>query len=489
MKNILKFHKLYILVFFAFSCSDNDDATFIPSATEELVVEDFIWKSMNLWYFWKDSAPNLGDNRFSNNEEYIGFLSSYSNPITFFQEAIMVTEDKFSYITSDYNTLFDSQQGIFTTTGIEYGLYRVGEGYDVVGVVKYILPNSDASGKDVQRGDIFYAVNGENLYSEGEGGDSNLSIIRQETVTLSFADVVDGTIVPNGVEIEFVASEYTENPVHIAKVIEEGSNKIGYLMYNGFTSPFDDELNQAIGDLKSQGITDLVVDLRYNPGGSVTTSTYLASMITGQFNGSLYARLRYNDFWQDFFGNERLSYNFTNQIETQYVNEAINSLNLTRVYFITSNRTASASELLINGLEPYIDVIQIGNETVGKNQASITLLDDPRGDFVSTVPYSGKSREQANPLHTYALQPIVSRTENSAGFSEYEEGLVPDILIIEDIANLGTLGETSDPLLARAVEEITGVASKKLLKKPGVVAEYITDSKMQLPTKNNMYID
>src|SRR5690606_23034681 len=149
-----------------------------------------------------------------------------------------------------YNTLFDSQQGIFTTTGIEYGLYRIGEGNDVVGVVQYILPNSDASGKDVQRGDIFYAVNGESLYSNRENtADNNLSIIRQETVTLSFADVVDDTVVPNGVEIEFVASEYTENPVYMTKVIEEGSNKIGYLMYNGFTSPFDDELNQAIADL------------------------------------------------------------------------------------------------------------------------------------------------------------------------------------------------------------------------------------------------
>src|SRR5690606_4434009 len=194
----------------------------------------------------------------------------------------------------------------------------------------------------------------------------------------------------------------------------------------------------------------------------------------------------YNDFWQDLFGNSRLSYNFTNQINTQYANETINSLNLTRVYFITSNRTASASELLINGLEPYIDVIQIGNKTVGKNQASITLLDDPRGDFVSTVPYSGKSRAQANPMHTYALQPIVSRTENSAGFSEYELGLAPDIEIIENIANLGSLGETNEPLLARTIEAITGVASKKLLKKPEVISEYVTDSKMQLPTKNNM---
>src|SRR5690606_16112951 len=114
------------LSFLFFSCSDSDDATFIPSATEELVVEDFIWKSMNLWYFWKGSAPNLGDNRFSNSGDYQDFLSGFSSPEELFEQGIKVSEDRFSHITSDYNTLFDSQQGIFTTTGIEYGLYRIG---------------------------------------------------------------------------------------------------------------------------------------------------------------------------------------------------------------------------------------------------------------------------------------------------------------------------------------------------------------------------
>lgn len=480
--------RLIILSFFIiFACSDEDDERFIPSATEELAAQDFIWKSMNIWYLWKDTSENVRDDSFTNNNSYRAFLSSFSTPEELFYEGILVNEDRFSNITNDYNSLFNSQQGISTSNGIEYSLYRIGDGNDVVGVVRYIIPGSDASNKNINRGDIFYAVNGTSLYSNRlNTSDNNFDIIRQDNITLEFADVIDDTIIPNNIEIEFVRSELTENPVHKVNVIEQGGSKIGYLMYNRFTATFDDELNDVFANLKSQGITELVLDLRYNPGGSVTSSTRLASMITGQFNGTLYSRLRYNDFWQDYFGNDRLTYNFTNQINNGV---PINSLNLTRVYILTSSRTASASELLINGLSPHIDVIQIGDITVGKNQASITLLDDPRGNYVNTVPYSGKSREQASKLHTYAIQPIVSTTENSIGFSEYEDGLLPDIEIKESVSNFGILGDINEPLLAKAIEEITGVASKFASKKSNIKSEFISDSKMILPTKNSMYID
>ncbi|UOB18218.1 S41 family peptidase [Abyssalbus ytuae] len=481
---------IFLILLLSFSCTDKDDNIYIPSANKEYVVQDFIWKSMNIWYYWKNDAANLGDNRFSNNKQYNDFLSSYPAPEDFFYDGILVEEDRFSYITDDYNTLFNSQQGIFKTNGIEYGLYRIGEGNDVAGVIRYIMPNSDASTKNVKRGDIFYAVNGVSLYSNRENpNDNNLSLVREDVVTLSFATIEDNTIIPNNIEIEFTRSEYTENPVFISKVIEQTNTKIGYLMYNGFTSPFDAELNSSIGELKSQGITYLILDLRYNPGGSVRTSTYLASMITGQFNGSLYSRLRYNNFWQDYFGNENLSYNFTDKINNGQTNEPINSLNLNNVYMLTSSGTASASELLINGLKPYINVVQVGDTTVGKNQASIILLDDPRGDYASSLPYSGKKIENANPLHTYALQPIVSKTENSAGFSGYEKGLSPDFYIKENITQLGVLGDENEPLLSKAIEQITGISSKSTLKKSEVKSQFITDSKTDLPTTNHMYVD
>lgn len=475
--------KLYLLLaVITFGCSDQDDDHFIPSATQELAVQDFIWKSMNIWYFWKDTSENVNDDSFSSNDAYRDFLSSFSTPEELFREGILVDEDRFSYITSDYNSLFNSQQGISTTNGIEYGLYRIGDGNDAVGVVRYINSDSDASSKNIKRGDIFYAVNGINLFSNKDTEENNYRLIRQDQITLSFADIVDNVIVPNGIEIDFTRNQLTENPVHINKVIEQGGTKIGYLMYNQFTATFNDELNDAFASLKSQGITELVLDLRYNPGGSVRTSTYLASMITGQFNGSLYSKLRYNDLWQSRFRAEQLSYHFTNRIDNS---ASISSLNLTRIYILTSRRTASASELLINGLIPYINVIQIGDVTVGKNQASITLLDDPRG----RIPYSGKTRQEASPLHTYALQPIVSRTENSLGFSDYGNGLSPDVILKESITNFGTLGDINEPMLAKAIEEITGTTSKSLLRKPEIKSEFISDSKMMQPTKDNMYID
>lgn len=471
-----------ILIIIAFGCSDQDDEHYIPSATQELAVHDFIWKSMNIWYFWKDSSENVNDDRFSSNDAYRDFLSSFATPEELFREGILVDEDRFSYITSDYNSLFNSQQGVSTTNGIEYGLYRIGDGNNAVGVVRYINSGSDAANKNIKRGDIFYAVDGVSLFSNRDTEENNYRLIRQDQITLSFADIIDNVIIPNGIEIDFTRSQLTENPIHITNVIEQGGIKIGYLMYNQFTATFNNELNDAFANLKSQGITELVLDLRYNPGGSVRTSTYLASMITGQFNGGLYSRLRYNDLWQSRFSNEQLNYHFTNRIDN---GASISSLNLTRVYILTSRRTASASELLINGLIPHIQVIQIGDITVGKNQASITLLDDPRGQ----TPYSGKTREGASTLHTYALQPIVSRTENSLGFSDYGNGLSPDVALKESITNFGTLGDVNEPLLAKAIEEITGTTSRSLLKKTETKSEFTSDSKMMQPTKDNMYID
>ena len=472
---------LILLLFFG--CSDQDDEHFIPSATTDLAVQDFIWKSMNIWYLWKDSSQNVRDDSFSNNEDYRKFLSSFSTPEELFYDGILVDQDRFSFITSDYNSLLNTLEGISTTNGIEYSLYRIGDANEAIGIVRYILPGSDASGKAIKRGDIFYSVNGISLYSNPITGENNYNLLKEDNIILGFADVANDIITPNNIEIEFSRGEITENPIHINKVIELGGTKIGYLMYNGFYSSFDDKLNEAFANLKSQGITDLVLDLRYNPGGSVRTSTYLASMITGQFNGSLYSRLRYNNFWQNLYGNERLSYNFTNRISN---GESINSLNLTKVYILTSRRTASASELLINGLKPYIDVIQIGDVTVGKNEASITLLDNPTG----RTPYSGKEISNASPLHTYALQPIVSKTENSVGFSDYEDGLDPTVFLKETITNFGILGDIHEPLLAKAIEDITGITSRAINQKSKEIkAKFITDSKMSLPIKNNMYLD
>ena len=107
-----------------------------------------------------------------------------------------------------------------------------------------------------------------------------------------------------GSTIDLVKEEYTENPIFITETFDVAGGKVGYLMYNSFFSNFDAELNAAFGDFKSQGVTDLILDLRYNGGGSVRTATDLAAMITGQFAGDVFSTAVYNPKIQAGFSDE-----------------------------------------------------------------------------------------------------------------------------------------------------------------------------------------
>ncbi len=226
----------------------------------------------------------------------------------------------------------------------------------------------------------------------------------------------------------------------------------------------------------ADGVTDLILDLRYNGGGSVRTATDLASMITGQFSGQLFMKEFWNAEYQAYFESKepaRLLNNFNNSIKS---GEAINSLKLDRVYVITTGRSASASELVINGLNPYINVVQVGETTTGKFQASVTLYDS-----------SNFGRQNANPSHTYAIQPLVLKSVNSAGVSDYINGLVPDIEIFEDYRNLGTLGEVSDPLLNVAVNAVIG--NRISINNDFQKYEFVGESTMKDLNYQRMYID
>jgi carboxyl-terminal processing protease len=123
---------------------------------------------------------------------------------------------------------------------------------------------------------------------------------------------------------------------------------------------------------------------------------------------------------------------------------------LNRVYILTTGRTASASELIINGLAPYINVMQVGGTTTGKFQASFLLYDAPAPGF---------RRSEANSGHTYAMLPLVFKTANAAGVTDFVNGLSPDIELAEDYSNLGTLGDVNEPLLAAAINHILPVPS------------------------------
>lgn len=437
MKFIFKFSLSIIVVLLIFqSCEDFDD----HAVPYELEVKDFIWKGLNLYYLWQADEPNLADNRFAMQSDLNGFLEGYETPELLFEDLLVArTTDRFSVIFNDYTVLEGLLQGTAKSNGVDYGLrYKPGSTTEIYGWVRYILPNSDASSKNIQRGSIFYAVNGTPLTSN-----NYRDLLNLENYTLNLANYNAGNIMPNGETVELSKATYTENPVFQSNVVEIEDKKIGYLMYNGFYSGFENQLNQAFGQLKSQGITHLVLDLRYNSGGSVDTATRLASMITGQFNTEIFAKQHWNAKVEAYYNDTNpsaLVNRFTNVINN---GSLINSLNLTKVYIISSGSTASASELVINGLKPYINVVQIGTTTVGKNVGSVTLYDSPTF-----------GKEDKNPNHKYAMQPIVLRITDKNGFGDYVNGLEPTIEQAEDLANLGVIGDQNEPLFNTAINYI-----------------------------------
>ena len=455
MKKIL----ILLVAAITLSCSKDDDLslpnTVDPDGSADVEVQDFMWKSMNFWYFWQANIDDLADDRFESTDEgkaeYTAFLDSEENPAAFFENKLQYIEDRFSFYNEDYRELTNSLAGISKSNGLEFGLVRFQDSEDIFGFVRYIVPNSNASTVEIQRGDLFTGVDGQTLTTSNY---IDLLFGENDTYTLNMADFDNGNITPNDVEVSLTKQEgLAENPVFLAKSFTIAGENIGYIMYNQFTNEYDDDLYSAVEDLKSAGITNLVMDLRYNPGGSVNTTRLLASMIYGTNTSDLFLRKRYNDKLQEQFNDSQLEINFADKVN----GKNINTLGLTKLYVLTSSSSASASELLINSLEPYMDVIQIGDVTRGKNEFSTTLVDDRDNSYL----YTPSRVNNINPDNQWAIQPLIGRNENADGFFDFTSGLQPDYELKEDYSNLGILGEENEPLLAKAIELITGATGKR----------------------------
>ena len=464
MKKSLIAGLLVLLFFIPLGCSDMDDNA-VPSS---LQVKDFVWKGLNLYYLWQADVPNLADNRFANQSELNEFLTTYSTPEDLFNGLrVPNTIDKYSVIFNDYSVLEGLLSGNTLNNGMDYGLrYKTGSTTDMYGWVRYIIPNSDASTKAIYRGNIFFAINGTPLTI-----DNYKTLLANNTYTVNFADYDGGAITPNGQSVSLTKTNLAENPILLSTVINQGTHNIGYLMYNGFYSSYDGQLNTVFGSFQSQNVTDLVIDLRYNSGGSINTATKLASMITGQFTGQVFAKQQWNAKAQSYY----LSNN-PGSLENKFMG-GLNSLQLNKVYILTSKSSASASELLINCLKPFINVVQIGDVTTGKNVGSITLYDSPN---------FGKSN--VNPSHKYAMQPIVLKIVNKDNFGDYTSGISPTTLFQEDASSLGVLGNNDEPLLNIAINQITG-SGKISSQVPLATARNFTDSKSINPLLSEMYLD
>jgi len=481
--------KLFVLILFfiglstQISCSDDDfvnsgktERVKIDGVTEDTEIQDFIWQGLNIFYLWQKDVPNLNDNKIENTTDYLNFLSATADPDDFFENLIYnrETTDFWSWIVDDYIALENAFAGVSKSNGVDFGLVRFSGTNDIFGYVRLILPNSDASDKNIKRGDLFTHVNGEQLTLSNYR--SLLFNTDVDTYTLELSEIINNIVTPTGESVTLTKFEYTENPVFITKTFIEDGHKIGYIVYNSFTADFDNELNAAFLQLKNEGVTDLILDFRYNPGGRVSSALSLSSMVTGQFKGELFTKEHWNSKLQAEIENSHPEWLINNFSDKMSNGNLINSLNLNKVHIIVTGSSASASELVINSLNPYINVRLVGAQTVGKYVASITLYDS--NDF---------GKNGANSNHKYAMQPIVLEEVNKLGEND-KDGFVPHILLEEDLANLGVLGDDNEPLLRATIDDIIGASSKYSLTK-SMKYETVTNNKLHTLLKDNMYIE
>jgi C-terminal processing protease CtpA/Prc len=493
MKKIIL--SLLCLGFIVISCNKKDDE---PTIEEEVIVvpeeevpvvvdievQNFFWQTLNLYYFWQGEVPDLADDRFDTQAGYEEFLAANPEPVDFLENKLLFSEDRFTFYSDNYTDLVNNSAGISKSNGLQFGLSLIGNTDDIFGYVEYIIKDSDASNKDIKRGEVFIGVNGTNLnrtnYIDLLFGDN-------DTYTLNMAEIVNNTISPIDKEVILTKQEgLQEDPIYVTKVITSGDRKIGYFMYNQFVSGSEDAMNAVFADFMAQGVTDLVLDLRYNLGGRGSTATVLASLIKGTNTSDLLFRTIYNAKLQAEFDSSSTDNYFVSTTGSfdGNSNAALNTLNLSQVYIIATSGSASASELVMVGLEPYLDVVHIGTTTVGKNQGSVLFVDDPEGGNV----YNETRVNNINPNVQWGLQPIISRVENSAGFSDYADGLIPDIELDEDITNLGILGDANEPLLARAIQAITGIGAKRSFDVM-IPARVISSSKLHDPRNATLLLN
>ena len=354
---------------------------------------------MKLYYLWADQIPSgLNPN-------------TESDPKVFFSKLLYKTDDKWSYITNDYQSLTNSFQGISKSFGHHYKLFKEQSSNKVFGVVEYVAPGSPADSAGIQRGDVFNAINDTPLDTINYVG----LLFGTDSYKVGFADLTNGKAIPNGKSAELTAESLQEDPVFYRNVYEIGGEKIGYLVYNQFISGYNDELRNVFADFKAAGIKDLILDFRYNPGGSVNTAQIMASMIAPQSDVSqqkVFAKFIWNSTINaSLVKNEGAD--SQNLVLKLLPAELTGNLDLSRIYIIATGNTASASELIINALKPYMQVYTLGSNTVGKYTASITFHDDSRS-------------------YNWAIQPIVVKLANANNTSDYKDGFAPDYPVNDD---------------------------------------------------------
>ncbi|WP_215222795.1 S41 family peptidase [Echinicola shivajiensis] len=425
MKRVLnKYSKFFslaiVFLFMLSSCNEIDDPVYIEDTAKTA-----IFASMHEWYFWNKELPE----QFSldRSESLQGYLERLKyRPL-----------DRWSYITTpeDFDRAFTGQNsghGFGWALDAEENLY-----------LAFVYNESPAGMDGWQRGWKVLEINGKPVpsYKVGNGYDFQLGP-GESGVSNSFTfELPDGSITTRTITKE----AYQANSVLYQNIYENAGKRIGYWVYNSFKatagqSPIKSlEVEESLAYFEEQNIDELIIDLRYNGGGSVDVAEQIMnSLVPNSADG------------MTMYTNQH------NHNKTKYDNatnfKKSGGISLDRIYFITSGGSASASELTINCLTPYMDVYLIGSNTYGKPVGAF-----PVSDFNKMLK-----------KHNIELVPITFSTANADGKAEYFEGFPVDFQATDEVSK--NWGDLEDPRLNAAIYHISNgtfpPADRRLVKQP-----------------------
>lgn len=384
--------------------------------------------TMRVWYYWKQDIPHTND------------LNYFSPPFEFFASVLSEQDGKDGQPFSTIDSLDAPATRGVPSTDYGYGFqYTTNHMEDndtaLYARLLYVSPDSPAGEAGLERGDWILEMDGEpiteNNYSRLNGGEGI-------TLTVGYYDAAQDTILAYA-EPQTLAPARTfyDNPVHYRNVYDYGSKRVGYLVYNHFTggltessTEYDDDLREAFSYFATEQVNEFVLDLRYNNGGQLSCASLLCAMLAP--SSALGQTLAYLEF-NESIGEQEMVF------DESLIQGGAN-LNLSRLYVLTSTETASASEMLINCLKPYMEVVLVGGTTVGKNVAS---------------------RAFVNEELMLEMRPIVCKLYNADRESEYAEGFTADVSVDEngDMARFLPFGNPDELMLYTALNLINGTQS------------------------------
>ena len=316
---------VFILLFTFTACSKDDDEK------EETAV-DVIDEIMEECYLWNDERPNLNSN-------------NYRDLNTYFEDQL-VAQDKWSFIANLESLLAFFEDGTYTGYGFDLQ-FETGNN---VPYVSLVYNQSDLYNEGITRSWKLLEINNQSTSSMSE--DQIRDKLRDNSVSLLFES-------ESGEQktLNLTKKEMNQNTVIKKAVIPTENKKVAYLVFDSFLDSSKPELNEAFDLFRTEGAEELVLDMRYNGGGSTEIANQLAGLITGNNHAE-------QVFSKYIFNESQSSENFSEEFISQS-----SALNFERIFVITTYGTASASELVINSLKPYMgaeNIILIGSTTHGK---------------------------------------------------------------------------------------------------------------------------